>query len=46
MLYNQQIFETAQYSNPDPSRGAELIDPSIVVDIDPTIHRSILKSIL
>jgi hypothetical protein len=46
LLYSQQLFETAQYSNPDPSKAQELIDPSIVTGIDPAIHWSILKSIL
>jgi hypothetical protein len=46
LLYNQQLFETAQYSTPDPSKSATLIDPSIVASIDPAIHSSILKSIL
>lgn len=46
LLFNQQLFETAQYSTPDPSKAHELIDPSIVAGIDPVIHRSILKSIL
>jgi hypothetical protein len=45
LLYNQQLFETAQYSTPDPSKSASLIDPSIVASIDPAIHRSILKNI-
>jgi hypothetical protein len=44
--YNQQLFETAQYSTPDPSKSPTLIDPSIVAIIDPSIHRSILKNIL
>jgi len=46
LLYNHQLFETAQYSTPDPSKAAEVIDPSIVTGIDPAIHRSILKNIL
>ena len=41
LLYNQQLFETAQYSTPDPSKAAVLIDLSIVTGIDPVIHRSI-----
>jgi hypothetical protein len=46
LLYNQQLFETAQYSTPDPAKAQELIDPSIVPGIDPAIHWSILKNIL
>jgi hypothetical protein len=46
LLYYQQLFETAQYSSPDPSKAAELIDPSIVTGIAPSIHWTILKSIL
>jgi hypothetical protein len=46
LLYNQQLFETAQYSSPDPSKSPTLIDPSIVTAIVPAIHRSILKNIL
>jgi len=46
LLFNQQLIETAQYSIPDPSKAAELVDASIVSGIDPAIHRSILKNIL
>jgi hypothetical protein len=46
LLYYQQLFETAQYSFPDPAKAAELFDPSFVASIDPAIHRSILKNIL
>lgn len=46
LLYNQQLFETAQYSSPDPLKAAELIVPSVATEIDPLIHWSILKTIL
>jgi hypothetical protein len=46
LLYSQQLFETAQYSSPDPARASEFIDPSISSVISYDVHRTILKNIL
>ena len=46
LLYTQQVFETAQYSNPDPSHAPEYIDPVAAVEIDTKMHSMIIKDIL
>jgi hypothetical protein len=45
-LYSQQLFETAHYSSPDPSKAEELIDTSIVATLNFDIYRFILKNLL
>jgi hypothetical protein len=46
LLYSQQLFETAQYSSPDPSKAPKLFDPSVSSLISSDVHRTLLKNIL
>lgn len=46
LIYSQQLFETAEYSSPDPTKGPELIDPSNAALITNDVHQSIIKDIL
>lgn len=46
LIYSQQLFETAEYSNPDPTKGTELIDPSNAALITSDVHQNIINDIL
>jgi hypothetical protein len=44
-LYTQQLFETAQYSSPDPSKSPSLFSPAISALIPNSVNRSVLRDI-
>jgi len=46
LLYTQQVFETAQYSNPESGKANELINPDAAALIDTNMHSLIIKDIL
>ena len=46
LIYSQQLFETAKYSDPDPTKGKELFEQERGVLITPEIHQSIINDIL
>lgn len=46
LIYSQQLFETAAYSNPDPTKGKELIDPANAALITNEVHQNIINDIL
>jgi hypothetical protein len=46
LTYSQQLFETAKYSDPDPTKGKELFEQERGVLITPEIHQSIINDIL
>ncbi|MCB2218970.1 MAG: hypothetical protein KQI35_01155 [Bacteroidetes bacterium] len=46
LIYSQQLFETAAYSNPDPTKAPELIDPASAPLINSYVHQNIIKDIL
>lgn len=46
LLYSQQIFESAQYSVPDPLKATELVDPASAALIQTSVHKQIIKDIL
>ncbi len=46
LTYSQQLFETAEYSSPDPTRGKELIINTNAVLIRNDVQQNIIKDIL
>ena len=46
LIYSQQLFETAEYSNPDPTKGKELIDQATAALITNEVHQNIINDIL
>jgi hypothetical protein len=46
LIYSQQLFETAEYSNPSPGKSQVLIDQTVAPLITWEIHRSIVRDIL
>jgi len=45
-IYTQQLFETAEYSSPDPTKASRFIPLSDAVLIDNSIHENIVGDIL
>ena len=45
-IYTQQLFETAEYSSPDPSKASRFIPLSDAVLIENYTHNNIIKDIL
>ena len=46
LIYSQQLFESAEYSNPDPLKGPEIISQETAVLITSKIHQNIINDIL
>jgi len=46
LIYSQQLFETAEYSDPDPTKGKELIDQATAALITNEVHQNIINDIL
>jgi hypothetical protein len=46
LIYSQQLFESAAYSSPDPTKAKELIDPSNAALITNEVHQNIINDIL
>jgi len=46
LIYSQQLFETAEYSNPDPTKGKEIIDQATAALITNEVHQNIINDIL
>jgi len=45
-IYTQQLFETAEYSSPDPVKASRFIPLSDAVLIENSIHNNIIRDIL
>ena len=46
LIYSQQLFETAEFSSPDPTKAKELIDPANAALIENEVHQNIINDIL
>ncbi len=46
LLYSQQIFASAEYSDPDPIQADTFVSPEIAANIDTNMHYMAIKDIL
>ena len=46
LIYTQQLFATAEYSSPDPTKADKLIDPATAALIPCEVNQSIINDIL
>ena len=46
LLYSQQIFASAEYSNPDPTQADTFVSPEIAANIDTNLHYMAINDIL